>query len=106
VNGVGIPVALPIAKVPVNAAALKSLATPSIATGRVGGESMPILVLSKKSQSVTFYDMTTPPPVRRTVEPSAIQTSEGNAWRHSSVLGAYNDGELDAILAYLRAVVK
>ena len=28
------------------------------------------------------------------------------AWRHSSVIGAYNDAELAAILAYLRAVIK
>lgn len=106
VNGIGIPVAVPIAKVPESPAALKSLSTPSIATGRLGGESMPVLVLSKKSQSVTFYDMTTPPPVLRTVEPSAIETSEGHAWRHSSVIGTYSDAELDAILTYLRAAVR
>jgi mono/diheme cytochrome c family protein len=106
VGGIGIPVAVPIAKVPANAAALKSVATPSIATATLSGESMPVLVLSKRSQSVKFYDMTTPPPVLRTVEPSAIQISEGNAWKHSSVIGAYNDAELTAILAYCRAVVR
>ena len=67
---------------------------------------MPALVVSKKANAVIFYDLTTPPPVLRTESPAAVQTREGSTWRHSSVIGAYNDAELSAILAYLRAVVK
>jgi hypothetical protein len=35
-----------------------------------------------------------------------VKFTDGGTWRHSSVIGAYNDSELDAILTYLRAVIK
>jgi hypothetical protein len=35
-----------------------------------------------------------------------LKIAEGSAWRHSSVIGAYNDAELTSILAYLREVIK
>ena len=106
VAGIGIPVVTPIAKVPADAAALKSLATPQVSTATVGSESMPALVVSKKANVVIFYDLTTAPPVLRTESPGSVQTRDGSTWRHASVIGAYNDAELTAILAYLRAVVK
>jgi hypothetical protein len=53
-----------------------------------------------------FYDLTSPPPVLRTWEPSAVKIAEGSSWRHATVTGSYNDQELSAILDYLRAVVK
>lgn len=106
VAGIGIPVATPIATVPADAAALRGLATPSVSTVTADGQSMPGLVVAKKSQTATFYDLTVPPPVLRTVEPSQMKTANGSTWKHSSVLGSYNDAELGAILAYLRAEVK
>ena len=106
VNNVGIPVATPIRKVPADAAALKALATPMVQTATMGAERMPALMVSKTARGVVFYDLTTPPPVLRTVEPGAVQTAEGSAWKHSSVIGSYRDAELAAILTYLRAVVK
>ena len=106
VNGTGIPVATPIERVPSDAASLRALATPAVGTAIVGGERMPALIVSKTSRAVIFYDLTTPPPVLRTMEPGAVQTADSSAWKHSSVIGAYNDGDLGAILTYLRAVVK
>jgi mono/diheme cytochrome c family protein len=106
VNGIGIAVAAPIAKVPADAAALRALATPAVSTATLNGERMPALVLSKGSKTVIFYDLTTPPPVLHTAEPATVTIAEGSGWSHSSVIGAYDDGELGAILAYLRAVVK
>ena len=106
VSGIGISVATPIAKVPADAAVLKNLATPQVATLTLAGESMPALVVGKKADAVLFYDLTTPPPVLRTESPAAVQTREGSGWRHASVIGAYNDAELSAILAYMRTVVK
>ena len=106
VGGIGIPVATPIAKVPPDVAALKALATPQVSTVTVGGESMPALLVSKKTNAVVFYDLTISPPVLRTESPASVQTHDGTTWRHSSVIGAYNDAELTAILSYLRAVVK
>lgn len=102
----GVSVAAPIAKVPGSAAELKALATPSVKTGTMDGESMPVLVLSEGKQSVVFYDLTSVPPVQRSVEAGAVKFRDGSAWRHASVIGAYDDAELGAILSYLRAVVR
>ena len=106
VNGIGIPVAAPIVTVPETSAALKALATPRVSTVTVSDETMPALILARKSQSVTFYDLTTPPPVLRTEVPAGVQIRDGSAWRHSTPIGSYNDGELSSILEYLRATVK
>ena len=70
------------------------------------GESMPALILANKSQAVLFYDLTTPPPVLRTEAPGAIPTRDGSNWRHASVIGSYNDAELDSILAYVRVALR
>ncbi len=106
VNGIGIPVSTPIAKVPADVAALRALATPSVSTATMGGERMPALIVGKTSRGVIFYDLTTPPPVLHTAEPAAVETTPGSAWKHSDVIGAYTDSELASILAYLRAAVK
>jgi len=106
VTGLGIPVAAPIATVPASVAALKAVPTPHVSSVTVGGEMLPALVLSKKSSAVLFYDLTTPPPVLRTELPDAVQVRDGGNWRHSSVIGSYNDAELSAILAYLGEVLR
>lgn len=106
VNGIGISVAAPIAAVPASAAALKNLATPRVSTATVSGEIMPALVLAKRNQTVTFYDLTTPPPVLRTETPDRVQFRDGSSWRHSSVIGSYADADLSAILEFLRTAIK
>ena len=106
VNGIGIPVALPISTVPDTAAALKTLATPQVSTATLSGESMPALLVARKSQSVMFYDFTALPPVLRTELPAGVQIRDGSNWRHSSATGSYNDDELSSILEYLRSVLK
>jgi cytochrome c peroxidase len=106
IGGIGIPVATPIAKVPADTAALKALATPQVSTVTFGGESTPALLVSKKTNTVVFYDLMGAPPVLRTESPASVQTRDGSTWRHASVVGSYNDAELSAILSYLRAVVK
>jgi mono/diheme cytochrome c family protein len=106
VAGVGISVAAPIVNVPASAAALKALATPDVKTGSMGGESMPVLVLSEGKQGAVFYDLTSSPPVQRSAEPGTVKFTGGANWRHSSFIGAYADSELAAVLAYLRVVVK
>jgi mono/diheme cytochrome c family protein len=104
VEGRGIPVAGPIARVPDSIAALKSLATPNVKTAAMGGESMPALVLSEGKRGTLFYDLTSAPPVERSAASGVVKFSDGSNWRHASVIGAYKDDELNAILAYLRAV--
>lgn len=106
VGGLGISVAPPIAKVPASVADLKALATPNVKTGTMGGESMPVLVLSEGKQSAVFYDLTSVPPVQRNADPGSVKFTNGSNWRHSSVIAAYNDSELAAILTYMRAIIQ
>ena len=74
-------------------------------TATLDGESMPVLVLNQ-GKSVEFYDLTSPPPVQRSAEAASVKFADRTAWRHSSVIASYDDSELSAILAYLRAVIK
>jgi mono/diheme cytochrome c family protein len=104
VRGLGISVADPISEVPVDVQALRAIATPLVSTSIMNGETMPALVVSKGSRRVIFYDLTTPPPVLVTAEPSAVKLSDGSSWRHASVIGAYKDAELESILEFLRSV--
>ncbi len=106
VDGLGISVAAPIERVPALVAALKALATPNVKTGVMDGESMPVLVLKDGKQSTLFYDLTSAPPVQRNVLPGSVKITDGRSRRHSAEIAAYTDAELDAILVYLRAVIK
>jgi mono/diheme cytochrome c family protein len=106
VNGIGIAVATPIAMIPVNAQALRGLATPHVSTVAAEGETMPALMVGKTVRSVMFYDLTSAPPVLRTIDPGRVKTADGSAWRHASVIGSYSDAELESILIYLRWAVR
>ena len=106
VGGFGIPVAAPLSKVPASVAELRALATANVKTAAMRGESMPVLVLSEGKQGAVFYDLTSAPPVQRNAEPGSVKFTDGSNWRHSSVIGAYNDSELAVVLDYLRAVIK
>jgi mono/diheme cytochrome c family protein len=105
VDGLGIPVAAPIATIPADVQALRAMATPRVATATLDGQAMPALVISKGSRVAIFYDLTARPPVLRTTEPGAAAFIDGSAWQHSSALGSYNTAALDSILAFLRAAV-
>jgi mono/diheme cytochrome c family protein len=106
VNGVGISVTTSIARIPSDAAALRALETPGVRTATVDGDAMPALIVSQGKGRASFYDLTSAPPVLRTVDPSTLKVAEGSAWRHGSVIGAYNDAELASILGYLREAIK
>jgi mono/diheme cytochrome c family protein len=102
VDGMGIAITDPIVKIPESAAALRSLATPKVATVTAEGESFPALVLSKSGK---VYDLTKPPPVLRTFPKDAAKIQEGSPWQHGSAIASYSDPDLDAILSFLRAVI-
>jgi mono/diheme cytochrome c family protein len=102
-DGFGIPVASPIAKIPADAAALRQLATPEIHTATAGGETFPALIVSQGKNQTKLYDLTSPPPVLRTFATGAVTLKEGSDWRHASVLATYSGAELQSILAFLRA---
>jgi mono/diheme cytochrome c family protein len=105
-NGLGIPVAEPLGRVPSDVAALRALATPQVRTAAVDGESMPALMVSQGKVRTIFYDLTSAPPVLRTLDPDAVKMAEGSGWRHASAIDAYDDGELESILNFLHEVVK
>jgi mono/diheme cytochrome c family protein len=106
VNGVGIPVTTPISQIPADAGALRAIAAPDVRTANVAGESMPALIVSQAKTRALFYDLTSLPPVLRTVHPDALMVTNGSPWRHESVIGSYNDVQLTSILAFLRESVK
>jgi mono/diheme cytochrome c family protein len=106
VNGVGIPVATPIAMVPGNVASLRALATPHVRTAVVDGETIPALVVAEGKRGTILYDLTTSPPVQRSLEPGTAKLTDGSNWKHSSAITSYNDAELSAILTYLKAMVR
>ena len=105
VNGMGIPVATPIAAVPPNAAGLRALATPHVRTAVVEGETIPALVIGEGKRGTILYDLTSSPPVQRSLEPGTVKFTDGSSWKHASAITSYNDSELSAILAYLRAAL-
>jgi mono/diheme cytochrome c family protein len=106
VNGIGIPVATAIAVVPGNVAGLRALATPHVRTAVVDGETIPALVVGEGKRGTILYDITSSPPVQRSLEPGTAKIAEGSTWRHASAISSYNDAELAAILTYLRATVQ
>lgn len=106
VNGIGISVTTAISEIPVSAQTLRSLSTPDVSTVTANSESMPAVVVGNTRRAVVFYDLSTVPPVLRTMDPAAVTIADGASWRHASVIGSYNDAELAAILEYLRAAAK
>jgi mono/diheme cytochrome c family protein len=106
VDGLGIPVTVPIANIPADARALREIVTPQVKTATVDGEAFPALMVSQGSRRTSFYDLSIPPPVLRTVDSNRIKVTDSSAWRHASVLGSYHDEELELILTFLRAAAR
>jgi mono/diheme cytochrome c family protein len=105
VNGIGIPVTTPIATVPGSVAALKTLATPHVRTAGVDGEAIPALVIGEVRHRMILYDLTSSPPVQRSLDP-AVKITEGSGWKHVAAMSSYSDAELSSILSYLRTTVR
>jgi mono/diheme cytochrome c family protein len=104
VNNSGIAVTRPIANVPADVAALRSLSTPKVINATLNGRTFPALVVSQTREQIKFYDVTTVPAVLVGGPPSAVKIGEPSSWQHSSELGAYSDSDLSAILEFLRAL--
>lgn len=106
-EGIGIPVAAPIISVPASVRALRNLVTPNVKSARLAGDSMPALVLSEGIAGTIFYDLTSVPPVQRTVQLDGDLTfSDASSWRHADYIDAYTNGELDKVLSFLRAITE
>lgn len=106
VAGSGVPAANPLTQLPADAAALRAITTlESVSTATIVNETMPALLVSEGANHTLFYDLTSPPPVLRTVRDDELGIEPGSSWRHDRVLGTYSDEEIDLVLDYLRAVV-
>jgi len=105
-TGMGVPVTTAISKVPADVRALRALASPDVKIATVDGDAMPALVVSQGKQRTVFYDLTSVPPVLRTVDASSVAISSGSTWNHASVISSYNDADLSTILEFLRLTVK
>lgn len=105
-DGIGIAVALPFTSVPDSVASLRSVATPDIETVTAGGSAFPALVLNKSGAQAKLYDLTSLPPVLRSLPKSEVTFKQGTTWRHKDMLKSYSDADLEAILTFLKTVVK
>jgi hypothetical protein len=101
---VGLQIASPIEKAPESVSMLRQLDTPGVSTA-TADDAFPELVLSQGGQETKVYDLSVPPPVLHIFPATAIGIAKGSAWRRASVLAAYSDTDLEAVLAFLREVV-
>jgi mono/diheme cytochrome c family protein len=105
-DGIGIAVTLPFTSVPDSVANLRAVATPDLETLTAEGSTFPALVLNKSGAQAKFYDLTSLPPVLRTLPKSEVTFKSGSTWRHEGMLKSYSDADLEAILTFLKTVVK
>ncbi len=105
VQGLGIAIA-PIARIPANAAGIRRVEAPDVKTAQVGSDHFPAMIVSQGGRRTVVYDFTTLPPVMRTVDSKSVAIANGSDWRHSTVVKAYTDRELESVLAFLRAAVR
>jgi mono/diheme cytochrome c family protein len=103
VGGTGISVG-PMAHLPADVSALRSLSTPLVQTATENGKNFPAVMVEQVKEETRVYDLTAALPVLRVFPPSGIKLTSGNSWQHSSVIKAYSDDELKAILVFLHAV--
>ncbi len=105
-DGNGIAIADPISHIPGNVPELRTLQTRKVHTVQFGSESFPAVVVKENGDETMVYDLTSSPPVRRTVSSAKIQIVETSEWRHSSVIQSYSSEELEYILLFLREIAK
>jgi mono/diheme cytochrome c family protein len=99
VDGMGIAVA-PIKTVPRD---LHDLPAPDVRSAVVDGDRFPALIVSEGGRRTVLYDLTTLPPVLRSVDAASLKIDGPAAWRHPTA--AYNDSELGSILDFLRSAI-
>jgi len=67
-----------------------------------GRDSFPALLVEEKDGVLKLYDLTTAPPVLRTVPAGSVSWSAEPQWRHARAVQHYSDQELQAVAGYLR----
>ena len=67
------------------------------------GEVFPAVIGAEDKGFVQVFDLTSPPPVRRTLEQSEIESIGAASWSHQSVAGSYSPEQIADIVAYIRS---
>lgn len=98
-EGMGIAVA-PIKTVPRD---LRGITSDRVKIAESAGDRFPALIVTQGGRHAVLYDLTTLPPVLRTVDAASLKIGGPAAWRHP--VAAYNDSELDAIADFLRSEI-
>src|SRR5262249_52398516 len=99
-------IAGPIAVIPESPTALREIPAARVSTATVDGESFPALLVRKDANEISLYDLTVPPPVLRHFPPATVSLQDGTTCRHSSAVAAYQDPQLENVLAFLRNAVR
>lgn len=100
VEGMGTAVGPNLASTRRGAPDLRSVKAEHVQTAAAGGDRFPAIVVEKKGEWVKLYDLTSSPPVLRTL-PSAAVTFTAAAWSHGQAIASYTDGDLKAVADYL-----
>jgi mono/diheme cytochrome c family protein len=96
-DGMGIAVA-PIKSLPRD---LRAVASDRVRMALIDGDRFPALIVSQGGRRTVVFDLTTLPPVLRTVDAGSLKIDGPAQWRHPTA--AYNDSELGSILDFLIA---
>jgi mono/diheme cytochrome c family protein len=105
VEGWGTPVGPNLlAKLVATVAALRAVEAPDVARLRTGdGDDFPALPVQQTPEVIKVFDLTSAPPVLRTLRPADVSWTGANpGWTHASVVRGYSDDELARIVDYLR----
>lgn len=87
----------------ISSSAITGVKAQHVQTAAAAGDRFPALVLEKKGDWIRLYDLTTTPPVLRTL-PARDVTLSASDWRHSAAITSYTPQELDNITEYLRSL--
>ena len=67
-----------------------------------GGAPFPALLVESKGGTARVYDLTTAPPVLRTIAAKQLRLGGKAQWKHADFVSTYSDSELNAIAEYLK----
>ncbi|MGH9672505.1 MAG: c-type cytochrome [Bryobacteraceae bacterium] len=85
-----------------SAAGIRNAPAPNVKTAEAGGGRFPALVVEQGKETTRLYDLTTAPPVLRTLDSAQLKIGETAGWRHASHISSYSNAELTAVAEYVR----
>lgn len=102
VGGKGVFLA-PIKSLPGSVSALRGLTLP-VSAVTAGNDTFPGIVVMQGRTEMRVLDLSSRLPVLRIFDPSEVKLGKGGTWKHASIQGkSYSDGDLSAIIAFLKA---